>query len=152
MQYVALDGFGDDVDGTGHGTHVVSILLGKRSDDGRIEVDGYADGVAPGAKVAFFDANFEGDESFNILIILNLFFYFGKMANARISNASWGFGIHDQYTSRARDVDKYFYEHDKMLMVAAAGNDGGNGNTTIFDPAVSKNVLASKYDSFNQIF
>lgn len=152
MQYVTLNGIGDGVDGTGHGTAVVSSLLGKRSDDGRIEVDGYADGVASGAKVAFFDVHFEGDESFNILINLNLFFYFPNMANARISNASWGFAGDGQYTSLARDIDKYFYEDNKMLMVAAAGNDGENGTTTILDPAVSKNVLASKYNTFNQIF
>ena len=51
------DTFGDRSERTdGHGTYVSSILAGKKSlDGGEREVLGYADGSAPGSKLAFFD-------------------------------------------------------------------------------------------------
>lgn len=39
----------------GHGTHVASTIAGRKSTDGRNEVDGEADGVARAAKLAFYD-------------------------------------------------------------------------------------------------
>ena len=38
-----------------HGTHVAGTIIGRRAVDGRTETEGIADGVAPEAKIAFFD-------------------------------------------------------------------------------------------------
>lgn len=39
----------------GHGTHVVGTIIGAKAVDGKHESDGFADGCAKSAKVAFFD-------------------------------------------------------------------------------------------------
>lgn len=53
IQYV------DFVDNTdyelGHGTHVCGSIAGRKSEDGVEEMDGFVDGIAYDAKIAFFD-------------------------------------------------------------------------------------------------
>ena len=44
----------------GHGTHCAGIIAGKRSNNGDDEVNGMADGVASGAKLAFIDCGDSG--------------------------------------------------------------------------------------------
>lgn len=39
----------------GHGTYVSGIIAGKKSSNGIDEEIGYADGIAPGSKLSFFD-------------------------------------------------------------------------------------------------
>lgn len=147
IQYVQLQGIGDGIDNNGgHGTHVVGTILGKRSDDGRIEVDGYADGVAPGAKVAFFDANifFEDVESLDVPLDIRSLFSYAEESNARIHSASWGKN-RTQHTDQMVQIDKYLYEFNNFAVFAGAGNDGEDGNTTIIDPGFSKNVISGNY-------
>eukprot|EP00957_Ditylum_brightwellii_P046282 3511696-Ditylum_brightwellii.AAC.1 len=48
--------FADNYDEkNGHGTHVAGTIAGKKSTNGKDEEDGEADGIAPNAKISFFD-------------------------------------------------------------------------------------------------
>lgn len=148
IQYVTI--LGDRKDTWGHGTHTAATVAGKRSNNGVSEVKGHADGIAEGAKIAFFDAHeSESDDSKTILIpeVIQSLFYFGMQASARISSNSWGNNVGGVYTEQARDIDTFFYENedDDFIMIVAAGNDGDDGQGTIGYPGLSKNVIAGKF-------
>ena len=56
VQYIPHWLAGDNTDiENGHGTHVAATLVGRRAKDGYNESTGMADGIAPAAKIAFFD-------------------------------------------------------------------------------------------------
>lgn len=71
----------------GHGTHVVGTLLGRRAADGKTESNGIANGVAQGAKVAFFDLAMEVNGNLQMSVPSNAFEYVG-MADSKIHSAS----------------------------------------------------------------
>ena len=54
----------------GHGTHCAGTIAGKRSNDGINEVTGIADGIAPGAKLAFIDCG-DSRELATVYILIN---------------------------------------------------------------------------------
>lgn len=55
VQYVAFADSEDYRDG--HGTHVCGTIAGRKAEDGITESDGLVDGIARGAKLAFFDCS-----------------------------------------------------------------------------------------------
>ena len=126
---------------SGHGTHVVGTLVGRKSTDGTIsgEVDGTGDGVARGAKVAFFDVGKGSDCCYipNTSTLLDM----GVTAGAFISSASWG-TTDNSYTTWVASYDEYLYNNQNVLFVAAAGNSGSSGSNSVGSPGVAKNVLA----------
>lgn len=69
----------------------------------------------------------------------------GKQAGARIHSASWG-NKSFFYTSQEKDIDRYLYNDDSFLVVAAAGNRGP-GDETVGSPATAKNILTGMYYS-----
>merc|ERR1719223_1876013 len=89
VQYVS---FADSSDYTnGHGTHVVGTILANRSTDGTKagEDIGNVGGMAPNAKVAFFDAGKESGSSIHIPHPTLLFRAYSE-AGAKLHSASWG--------------------------------------------------------------
>ena len=128
----------------GHGTHVVGSILGSDLSTGslfgNVTLNEF-NGMAPNAKVAFFDIG-DGDQPFLLLPDhLNDFLGVAYNASARIHSNSWGSGS-NQYTIEAMEVDAFVYDHDDFLVLFAAGNAGGLGSASVGSPASCKNCLA----------
>ena len=105
-------------------------------------------GMAPDAKLMVFDF---GDAEGSFALMPNNYYYqlFPPAYDngARISSNSWGTSS-GEYDSSCAIFDEYIYDVDDMLVLVAAGNegseygDGGNyGDTSIGQPAVSKNCM-----------
>ncbi len=143
-----------DVD-TGHGTHVAGSVLsgGGPAGEGR--------GAAPGASLYFQAVE---DYVDYILLCAGLqdgYQLIGLPADlgdllqdaydqgARIHQDSWGASAAGEYTADSAAVDSFMWQHQDMLMVVSAGNDGrdGDGDGVVDDgsigsPATAKNVLS----------
>lgn len=139
IQYVNYSDSTDIVNG--HGTHISGTIAGRRSDDGKTETDGLVDGVAPDAKIAFFDLALK--DQIHLPGSMKSLLDPGMRAGARIHSASWGVPDY-MYSGVDRDIDRYIYSgNDDLLFVTAAGNYGPS-NGTIASPGLAKNVLAGK--------
>lgn len=133
IQYVPYADSLDDMGG--HGTHVCSSIVGNSfSDYGKL------DALASEAKITFFDIGVTNKNELKIPAITTIL-KTAYEAGARIHSNSWGnfIGI---YGLIAREVDKYLYYNEDMLVLFAAGNYGHIGKSTISTPANSKNVVA----------
>eukprot|EP00814_Leptocylindrus_danicus_P000390 CAMPEP_0116003412 /NCGR_PEP_ID=MMETSP0321-20121206/41_1 /TAXON_ID=163516 /ORGANISM="Leptocylindrus danicus var. danicus, Strain B650" /LENGTH=1052 /DNA_ID=CAMNT_0003471617 /DNA_START=103 /DNA_END=3258 /DNA_ORIENTATION=- len=138
VQYYAHEN-GKEAD-LGHGTHVSGTIVGHKADDGKKESVGFADGVAKGAKVAFFDMG--NDQGTNLSLpndMTKLFKPGIEGAGAMIHNGSWGRLVHYDVISKA--FDRFAYQNEDFLAVVAAGNLG-NDAEAIIEPANAKNVIA----------
>ncbi|CAM6129611.1 unnamed protein product [Calypogeia fissa] len=151
IQYKAMEG-GDFFDlPMGHGTHVAGSIAG----DTEVGGDSFS-GMAPAAKIAFFDMGTGPHELVNVPNNLGKgLFAHGYFTGARIFCNSWGDTLQG-YGSGPHDVDAFSYENEDVLIVFAAGNDGDRGASTIASPATSKNCLAvgaslNAMDSFESI-
>ena len=137
IQYV---NFADDHDEEGgHGTHVVGSIVGKSLDNFQ-----QMDGVAPQAKVSFFDIQMAGSPILHIPRDLGSMFDFHKRAGSLVYSNSFGrpTAIGAYYDTQAYMVDKYIYEEKgDPLVVFSAGNYGFMGKGTVMSPGNSKNVL-----------
>jgi len=118
----------------GHGTHVAGTIAGKRFDG-----EGMADGVAPGAKIAFADI---GDSEGKLHLPFDSVLLNTGSPRANIHSASWGSEI-NAYTTQARNFDQYMYDNQEFLILIAAGNSGhGDAPNTVGSPATGKNIIA----------
>jgi hypothetical protein len=115
-----------------HGTHVTGTVAGDslaHLAGGSSAGHDHGDGMAPEARIVFEDVGAVRSSSCSTSIIVSsvgdlLDQEYG--AGATIATNSWGSGT-GLYTSGAAEVDAFVWEHDDMLVLFAAGNDGASG-------------------------
>jgi len=138
VQYI---GFADDVAGErgDHGTHVAGTVAGKST----VTPAGTVyDGMAPEAKIAFFDIGVAGQPFLDVPRSLRReLFPPAKESGAAIHTNSWG-STANRYTLNARDIDQYSYENEEFVVLVAAGNDGSRGRGSLGSPATAKNCIS----------
>lgn len=137
VQYIA---FADGVAGeeNDHGTHVAGSVAGQCT----VAAGTKYDGMAPAAKIHFFDIGNAGQPFLDVPRNLQTgLFPFAKEATAAIHTNSWG-SSSNRYTFNARDVDAYSVANEEFVILVAAGNDGQNGRNTVGSPATAKNCIA----------
>jgi subtilisin family serine protease len=133
IQYVS---HADDLDEEGgHGTHVCGTVAGSS-----LQEFGHMNGMAPQAKIAFFDIGVT-DRDYLKLPATDDIFNAAYTAGARIHTNSWG-NLGGLYGQMSFDVDKFVFEHPDFLVVFAAGNSGDLGGKSIISPGNSKNALS----------
>ena len=135
----------DWTDRNGHGTHVAGSVLGS----GTAFEAGRFQGMAPqaGLVVQAIGA-LSGGPNVYPPSPLSLLFAQARDQGARIHSDSWGGAGNGAYTTMAREADEFLWEHDDMLIVFAAGNDGRDANAngivdagSVASPGTAKNVL-----------
>jgi hypothetical protein len=132
IQYV---GYADGVDDRGgHGTHVAGSVAGKSLSDFTS-----VDGMAPDAKISFFDIGVLGSEYLKVPELYDIFDA-AYDAGARVHTNSWGNdgGI---YGSLSLDLDQYLVDHPDFFVLFAGGNTGDQGLRSIIEPGNAKNCL-----------
>jgi len=115
----------------GHGTHVAGILGGS---------GGRFGGIAPDAKLSFFDVSQRG-KSLSVPNVPGLFEP-GRNAGAKIHNFSWGCGLRsclNRYADMSHNFDDYLYKNQHLTAVVASGNAGEDGGVSW--PGTAKNVI-----------
>lgn len=125
-----------------HGTHVAGSIAGKgASSEGAIR------GTAWGAQLLV-----EGmwSDMMNNIFPPSVDVLFKKAYDdgARIHSNSWGRPAEGRYDALARQVDTFLFNHQDLLAVFAAGNDGADLNQngvvdegSLGTPATAKNVI-----------
>lgn len=139
IEYTYLDGYSDTIDEVGgHGTHVAGTIVGNIQ-GADISTTGTYDGVAPNAKLAFFDMGKDGILYYpGVPTTYNP----GYKAGARVQSNSWGSMYSGSQYYYGADIDEYLFLKTDHLIIFSAGNDGSNGAQTITMDASSKNVIA----------
>lgn len=135
IQYIPYaDGTDDE---GGHGTHVSGSLAGALP-GGSNAPFGSLHGMAPKAKISFFDI---GVTQRDYLKVPPLHELFGAAfaSGARVHSNSWG-NLGGLYGPMARDLDAFVFDHQDMLIIFAAGNNGPYP-FTIISPGNAKNAL-----------
>lgn len=141
---VHYDDFADRVETKGgHGTAVAAAAIGRRSFDGRVQSNGYADGTAPGAKLAFLDMGV-GSAAIEDPGVTRLFESLSRAdKGAKVINGSWGRSYYGVYSSFCRDYDAILRDtFTDVLFVTSSGNTGNTDTITVQNPADCKNTLA----------
>ena len=130
----------------GHGTHVVGTVAGLHALD---KISGNGDdskeGIAPGAKIHFFDIGVDTAVNDPREAWFNSFYDSNPKKGAKIASGSWGFGYRTSYDWVCRLYDQLLIDHPDVLYVSSAGNSGdkySNPFHTIGAPASCKNVFA----------
>jgi hypothetical protein len=140
VQYVA---YSDKVEGEdgGHGTHVAGTVMGNSAS---LPNDA---GMAPEAKVAFYDIGVPNAQYLNVPYNLETqMFPYAKRVGAQLHSNSWG-GDSNSYSSNSQNIDSYSFANQDFLVLVAAGNSGTNENGqqvsgSLGTPATAKNCVA----------
>lgn len=85
---------------------MAGTIAGRRSENGIDEKNGGGDGVARGAKLAFFDIG-PGDSGLSVPLLSTVFETGYKDAGARIHSASWGNPQQNSYASFDHNADSF---------------------------------------------
>ena len=136
IQYSYAAG-GDSIEANenGHGTGMAGIICGESS--GGAHTNHF--GVAPGAKIAFFDASTSSANIGPLNDNLDTYFDVATTTGAKLYSASWG-NRYDAYVARDVVNDQYAVDND-FLLIAAVGNYVNVIYNKVFSPAMSKNAL-----------
>lgn len=131
----------DSKDPIGHGTHVSSTIVGNSLFNGMSDYNG----LAPKAKVAFFDIA-KYDSQKNVVLfppgdLNNELFTKLYKAGAKVQSMSWGSPDSNCYSSYAVMVDEFMWNNPDALVVFAAGNSGADGDYSVVTPSTAKNCL-----------
>jgi hypothetical protein len=136
-------------DDNGHGSHVAGTAAG---DGARPGLHDGADGMAPAARLIIQDGGAAIDDCGDLpglgcpMRPLDAMLEQAWRQGARIHSNSWGdeenFLPFGRYTERTADIDGFVWEHQDMVVVAAAGNSGGFGEDSVISPSTGKNVLS----------
>ncbi|KAF5842619.1 peptidase S8/S53 domain-containing protein [Dunaliella salina] len=153
--------FGNKVDDSNHGTHVASTLAGsawnpttQQPFDPLTNPD-YATGIAPSARLSFFDIETSKDASEGFLSLPNGIEMFHAMyrQGVKVISNSWG-GDTGSYSSTCTLYDAYTWFLQDLTLIAASGNEGlsgleGKGITqddlrrgTVSVPGSCKNIMS----------
>lgn len=135
--YITINGGDDRDENGGHGTHVCGSVAGGAPNTTELSKH---NGMAPEAQLAFTDLQGAGGGLSVPNDLCNSYFPCAWQSGARISSNSWG-GGNMGYDAFSSSLDQFTVDHDDMLIVFAAGNDGP-GAYTVITPALAKNVLA----------
>ena len=131
----------------GHGTHCAGSIAGNCLGDGNMN------GMAPEAKIAFFDIGLN-DGNLSISPSLTAILQTAYNAGARIHSNSWGNGI-PVYGSYSEAIDDFQFNNPYFLTIIAAGNDGDEGFGSTSNPALAKNdvtvgAASTRLDPYDQ--
>lgn len=130
---------GDAADSCGHGTHVCGSILGDIIPGANNVTH---QGVARQARLVLQAV---GDDEGHIYpgSLTELFLDPYQRHGTRIHNNSWGTDWTEEqlrYDEYSRDIDRFVWEHDDLLICFAAGNDGET-DPTLGAEAAAKNCL-----------
>eukprot|EP00587_Corethron_hystrix_P001457 CAMPEP_0113319712 /NCGR_PEP_ID=MMETSP0010_2-20120614/13806_1 /TAXON_ID=216773 ORGANISM="Corethron hystrix, Strain 308" /NCGR_SAMPLE_ID=MMETSP0010_2 /ASSEMBLY_ACC=CAM_ASM_000155 /LENGTH=1282 /DNA_ID=CAMNT_0000177339 /DNA_START=108 /DNA_END=3952 /DNA_ORIENTATION=+ /assembly_acc=CAM_ASM_000155 len=112
----------DEIDGDGHGTHCAGTVAGSLCTGDGCAINTKADGIAPGAKIAFYDIH-HSDIDGLYPDKASVMFGLGIAAGAYIHSASWGSGG-NRYSNLDRTWDEFMWDNRNYLGVMSAGNYG----------------------------
>jgi len=132
----------------GHGTHVSGSVLGS----GKAYSNGLYKGIAHDAKLVIQSVMDSWGTLAGLPEDLNELFLEAYTNDARIHSDSWGASVDGAYNSMARQADEFLWNHQDMLIVFAASNDGADSLPTgnpdgvvdedsLGSPGTAKNVL-----------
>jgi len=136
---VYYDTYVDNEDGASHGTTVSGVAAGKCS-----RSDGYEayNGAAFNGKIAFFDIGYSNGA---LVIPPNVDTdLFSPLYNvgARVQSMSWG-SSSSTYTTDARNLDVFMWDHSDAIVFVAGGNSGEDGSYTVGSPGTCKSGLTA---------
>ncbi len=153
----ALGRPGDWSDHDAHGTHVAGSVLGNGANSGSNPgthnyTTSFA-GVAPEAQLVFQSLEDAGGGLGGIPADLNTLFQPTYNDGARIHTNSWGGPTgagpsYGGYVGNSQEVDQFTWNHQDMLVIFAAGNEGTDANAngvidadSMGQPGTAKNAL-----------
>ena len=141
IEYIVAPGNDNTDDINGHGTHVSGSVLGYTNSGNAVQ-DNH--GMAYMAQGVFTDIGQTGGGLSVPADLGSGLFQQPYTLGARIHTNSWG-SAEPTYTSNAMEVDEFMVDNPELLVLVAAGNDGGlEGGVTmnLGSPATAKNCLA----------
>ncbi|MGE3062257.1 MAG: S8 family serine peptidase [bacterium] len=132
-----------DLSSSGHGSHTSGSVLADSMNSGLPSITAFPRvmGMAPMAKLAFYDIGGTGDVLYTPTDIGEIYIW-QYNAGARITTSSWGYsaGGSSGYDTEARNVDIAGWNHKDMCMFRSSGNDNTSNDSTN-TPATAKNIV-----------